>query len=633
MKSNFFKSLFHNKYIVTGVALAVVIVLAAVFTAYGCVLINTDSIMDGVSVHNMDLSGKSYDEAVQMIAQDMQLGEDCEIKFQCGDTAFSLTPSQIELHADSEAIAQQAYDIGHSGNVFRRILDAYSAKFAGTQMQAAYTLNDTLLAASIEENLAEQVMPATPYSVEIEADALVVRNGTDGKGVAEQDIAQKICSDLMDGTADNVITLTISTIPAEPINFDEFCSEYIREAQDAQYTTNNGEYVFTPEVKGISFDIDAARAIIEDNVSNTQPYRIPAQITIPDVTVAQLQSRFAVDTLGTYTTNYSSSDANRASNVALAASKINGVVLNPGERFSFNGVVGPRTAAAGFKVAHVYVGDSVADGLGGGICQVSSTLYNAVLLADLKIVSRTNHSMPVGYVPLGRDATVSYGTIDFVFENNKKHPVTISATTYNRNLTVAIKGVDESDGTQIEIVTENAGYTAYTTKETIDASLAPGVKKVVKNGSNGSIYNSYKIYKKDGVVTGREHIARSNYLPIARVVAVGPAKAQPQQSAPVSAQPQQPPVKQPAQNVQPEKPAEGAQPNQPADGSNGAESAKPEQPPQEQPESEQQSAQQTAPQTPQTGSDANSQQSANGSSSEAASSGAASDEPALQKSN
>ena len=524
-----------NKYIIAGIVSAVTIVLIAVVVAYGCVIVNGDTIVSGVHMGDTELSGYGRQDAAQLIYDRLNPSDDTELYFECEGAEFAVSAAEAELSVDAEGMAETAYNIGKQGNLLSRIWGGYSSLAFGVEILPKYTLNETKLSAAIAENLSDKVTDITPYSVEIVADGLKVRNGIGGRGVAEQDIAEQIYADLSDnGTIDNVIRLTITDIPPQPIIFDEFCGEYIREAKDASYENHDGEYVFIPEVEGISFDMDTAERILADNVSNTEPYIIPAVVTIPEVTVAQLRSKFAVDVLGSYTTNFASSDANRASNVSLAASKINGVVLNPGERFSFNDIVGPRTAATGFKTAHVYEGDRVVDGMGGGICQVSSTLYNAVLLADLKIVYRTNHSMPVTYVPLGRDATVSYGTIDFIFENNKKHPVTIVATSQNRSLVISIKGVDESEGTTIELVTENVGYTAYTTKETVDNSLAPGEKKVIKNGSNGSIYNTYKVYKKDGAEVERVHIARSNYIPVAKVVAVGPAKTEePQATEPV----------------------------------------------------------------------------------------------------
>ena len=561
--SNYLK----NKYIIAALISIVLIALAAGFIAYGSLIVSGNTVAKGVTAGDTDLSDCTLEQATEILAENFTLDENMQIPFECEDISFSLTAAQINLICDVDTMAQKAYDTGKDGNLFVRILEAYKSKLFGTDILPVYSCDNGMLLAAIDEQLGDKVTPATLYSVETGSDKIIVKNGIGGKGITETDVALLIYEDIADGKIDNTITLTIKDIPAQPIDTAEFISTYIREAKNAEYHEENGEYIFTPEIEGISFDKDIAAQIIEANRDNTQPYEIPATITIPDVTVKDLQSKFATDTLSTYSTSYASSDANRASNVALAASKINGYVLNPRERFSFNQVVGPRTSATGFKVAHVYEGDKVVDGMGGGICQVSSTLYNAVVLADLKIVYRLNHSMPVGYVPRGRDATVSYGTIDFVFENNKKYPVTISATTYNRVLTISIKGVDESDGVTINITTENAGYTPFSTTEVTDQSLKPGETKIVKQGSNGSIVNSYKVYKKDGQTIKTEFLAKSTYIPVTRVVHKGPEKQEkPTENVPQT--PEQPqPEQQPETNVpeqpQPEQPTENPEPQQP----------------------------------------------------------------------
>ena len=131
------------------------------------------------------------------------------------------------------------------------------------------------------------------------------------------------------------------------------------------------------------------------------------------------------DVLGEFKTEYNSGNTNRSTNIKLAASKINGCIINPGEVFSYNETVGERTIEEGYKDALVYVGGEVANGVGGGICQVSTTLYNACLFANLEIVERTNHSFTPHYVAAGRDATVSWGGPDFKFRNNRNYPVMI----------------------------------------------------------------------------------------------------------------------------------------------------------------------------------------------------------------
>ena len=135
------------------------------------------------------------------------------------------------------------------------------------------------------------------------------------------------------------------------------------------------------------------------------------------------------DRLATYSTTYNASNYNRSTNLRLSASKINGVILMPGEEFSYNKTLGQRTAAAGYKPAGAYVGGKVVNEYGGGICQTSSTLYNTVLLANLEVTSRTNHCYVSSYVPISRDATVSWGTLDFKFKNNRKNPAFIGPST------------------------------------------------------------------------------------------------------------------------------------------------------------------------------------------------------------
>ena len=540
-----------NIYVVAGVILVVLIAALTTAAAYTAAVTGGDRILGGVYSDGVNLSGMTESDAESALAENAAQVRDV-IDFVCDDVRFAVTAAQIGLEPDFEASAKQAYEYGRDGNIIERTKAVIGAKFAKKRFDTVYKCDENLLFAAIDDNIADKIVSVTPYSVEVGTDRLVVTNAVGGREPQTDGLVDKTIK-YATHESDEPVEIVLRDVAAPEIDFDEFCSQYLRDAADATYTEQDGGYVFTPEVRGISFDKAEAKRIIEENRANSEPYEIPAVITEPKVTVAQLEDMFVSKTISEYSTSYASSDANRASNVALAASKINGKVLNPGERFSFNGVVGPRTAATGFKIAHVYEGDRVVDGMGGGICQVSSTLYNAVVLADLKIVSRTNHSMPVGYVPLGRDATVSYGTIDFVFENNKTHPIKITAVTSNRRLTVSVCGA-ASDRAEVDIITENAGYTPFATKEIPDSSMKVGEKKIVKNGTNGAIVNSYKVYKKNGVAVSKEFLAKSTYVAIAREVKVGTAPTG--ESAPVQNEtPQTPQTPQPPQ-TEPEQPGE-----------------------------------------------------------------------------
>lgn len=216
------------------------------------------------------------------------------------------------------------------------------------------------------------------------------------------------------------------------------------------------------EQKGIELDKDATRTAL---LKNGAPALADGETT--DIVVKEEEPKVTADDLGkmgtlmaSFTTDYGSSPGNRKTNVGLAASKINGTLLGPGEVFSYNDTVGPREAELGWKMAHQFQDGMVVDGIGGGVCQVSTTLYNAVLFADLKIVSRENHSLPVAYVTPGRDATVSYGSTDFKFQNSTDGPIFIGARATGDTLTFRIYGTKAPERKILSIYTGERRYNA-----------------------------------------------------------------------------------------------------------------------------------------------------------------------------
>ena len=253
----------------------------------------------------------------------------------------------------------------------------------------------------------------------------------------------------------------------------------------------------------------------------SETYTIPLKTLYPDVTTNEIGTEAFPDKLATYSTSYASSNANRSTNIALAASKINGTVLMPGEEFSFNGTVGKRTAANGFKTATVYSNGQVTTDYGGGICQVSSTLYNTVLKANLEITNRVNHTFTVGYVPIGLDATVSWGSPDFKFKNNRSYPIKIVATTSNKRLTISVFGLKEDVEYEVELVSYKTGTIPYSTVYTTDSSLGKGKTKVVQWGSNRATSVAYKILKLNGKEVSRTLLSKDRYSPHNQIIARG----------------------------------------------------------------------------------------------------------------
>ena len=185
------------------------------------------------------------------------------------------------------------------------------------------------------------------------------------------------------------------------------------------------------------------------------------------------------DLLSEFSTNYSVRDKDRTTNLQLAANKINGTVLMPGETFSYNKVVGERTIAAGYKEAPIYVSGEVVDGLGGGICQITSTLYNAVIYANLDIVERSNHQFVPSYVKASRDATVVYGAIDFKFKNNRNYPIKINCSVSGGIAKFQIFGLKQEDDYDVQI-------SAYETGRTATAIYSEAYKILKRNGKEVS---------------------------------------------------------------------------------------------------------------------------------------------------
>lgn len=271
-------------------------------------------------------------------------------------------------------------------------------------------------------------------------------------------------------------------------------------------------------------EVELIKALDEDGDLTVPLKEGPKKIT--DEVLAQI-----TDVVAEFKTNFSSGNRPRSSNIKLASSKIEGVILLPGEKFSFNGTVGRRTIQGGFKEAGVYLNGKHDTGVGGGICQVSTTLYNAALFANLKIVSRTNHSMPVPYVPPGRDATVNYGAQDLAIENNMKTPIVISHTYSPGTLTFRILGKKE-EGLEVKITLGKTKTWDPGSRREYDSSLPAGSTRVIQSGTSGRSVTSFRTVYKNGVKVSSESLGLSYYSGGPRIVAYGPSAPKPQVTAP-----------------------------------------------------------------------------------------------------
>lgn len=323
----------------------------------------------------------------------------------------------------------------------------------------------------------------------------------------------------------------------------EWASKIDRPAKNASLSLATGAII--PEQIGLRLDvIKNKEQILRELRARTNQSLVVEELR-PNITVGDIEKSGVKDLLGIYTTYFNAIDTNRTSNIRVAVEKINGTLLQPGEVFSYNGVVGPRDIQHGFKEALEIVDGEFVPGIGGGVCQVSSTLYNAVLYAGLKIVDRTNHSKPLSYVPVGRDATVAYGYLDFKFANTSATPVLILAEVQGNQLKMGIFGKDIMGETVKIVVVDQKEIPPDVTKKE-DPSLYIGETKEEQQGLPGYEATALRIWMLHGKEVRREVLSRDKYLPTKAVIRIGTKPAPAAVDLPPAATTTAPPGKVPA---------------------------------------------------------------------------------------
>ncbi|MCI9355403.1 MAG: hypothetical protein HFE58_11530 [Firmicutes bacterium] len=308
----------------------------------------------------------------------------------------------------------------------------------------------------------------------------------------------------------------------------EIATEFNVEAQDSTITRKNGAFQITEEQKGYAMDVDKTVPKVEEMLEQNTGGTIEPEITITEPKVTKADNEKVTDLIGTYSTTYSANAAGRNENLRVGCANIDGTVIAPGEVFSMNVGLGPQTYANGYKDAGVYVNGKVEQGVAGGVCQVTSTLYNAVILAELEVVERYPHSMTVGYVPLGRDAAVAGDYKDLKFRNDTEYPVYLEAYARDGKVVCNLYGHEIHDAghkVDFEMVFDGT-IPKPAEKVTQDATKPEGYRQVTYTGKTGSKVSTYKIITENGKQISKEWFSSSTYRATADEVTVGTKKAE-----------------------------------------------------------------------------------------------------------
>lgn len=312
-------------------------------------------------------------------------------------------------------------------------------------------------------------------------------------------------------------------------NFDDLKKETVltnlareinKKPLDAHPIFNEDGTISIAESKnGRYLDLNETKELLNQDMIHQDRIELPVYKTDPKITSGYYEGIDKI--LGDFNTDYSSSIKNRKENIKIAAEKFNNLKLTPGEEISFNDTVGEISEETGFKNATVIVGGEYEDGIGGGICQVSTTLYNSLILSDLEIVERHNHSRPINYVDLGTDAAVVRGYKDLKFKNNTNNPIIILAEANGEKLDFKVLGNSSDRDYEVKIVPERLGVVSPDVKTTYSDSIPEGETVVKESGKRGYSYKTYKEIIKNGEVLEKSEISKSYYVPKSKVLVVG----------------------------------------------------------------------------------------------------------------
>lgn len=371
----------------------------------------SDTIQSGVYIKGINVSGLTKKEAIALIENELKDKMEAPLELTYKNNKYYLEIEQIGAKFNIEESVNYALSIAKSGDFFSDLQEYITTFLTNINIEPNLIYNDEMLTMyleNIESNLPDQLEEPSYY---IEDEELIITNGKDGVGIEMTPLKQMIIDSIYDLSFANAYMQIPTYIrKPDPINVEKIHDEVFRQAENAYFTTE--PYAVFADVVGVDFNSEEVKQMIEEDPS-AEEYIADLIYTKADVTVNDLGAEAFPDLLASFSTRYVTSNRDRTTNLRLAAEKIDGTVVMPGEIFSYNTVVGKRTIAAGYKEAAIYENGQVTSGLGGGICQISTTLYNAAIAANMEIESRRNHMFVPSYADPRKRCNSSLGIYRF----------------------------------------------------------------------------------------------------------------------------------------------------------------------------------------------------------------------------
>ena len=472
-----------------------------------------DRVFPGVTLGDRSLSGLSQNQLRQTLTADSLLSGEVVLTAG-GEELGRRTQKELGAYINSESLAGAAWSVGREEGGLGWIKNGWTMLTGllgghNSSDLVVYYDDDTLRQTAAEmAALFDQEQVDGSY--ELTEDGIYAVKPAEGRTLDQPALIRAITDlDGGAGTAD----APFESVPGRDLDLEAIALELNAEPSPARYDIPTGKVV--DGRIGVSLDPQAAQFALDAAA------RLPADVTYPSMTAQELEAVLFRDVLGS-TSTWVGGTSIRRGNVKLAGESCNGVVLNDGDVFDYNAVVGKRTTDRGFGAAPAYVNGETVDTIGGGICQVSSTIYYATLLANLEIVERYAHRYAPSYITWGMDATVSWGGPEFRFRNNTGYPIRVDVT-YDKknNIKVEIVGT-KTDDTYVKMTYKNLGDTPYETERIETEDLAWGTEQQKQSPYTGHQVVSYRnIYKGDGTLISSTQEAKSNYKSRNEIIMVG----------------------------------------------------------------------------------------------------------------
>ncbi|MGB7604605.1 MAG: VanW family protein [Lutisporaceae bacterium] len=435
-----------------GLIFTVVFLIFAIIVASTVALLSDNIIQPNMSISGIDVSGLTRYEAenrLKNIYEEKISEAFILLKFE--NKEWKIGYKDLAYSYNIEEAVDKAYSVGHTGDVFKRLVETVNARLK-------------------------------PHSFEVE-----------------------------------------SKYNTEPIYklIDQIAVEIDQDVIDATIRYKGKGFEITDETIGRILDKEGTLTSVTNQLHNVEIGLLELPVEIVEPVVKRADLAHVQDKLGEFSTKFNAADFDRTTNIKVATSSASHVLIRPGEVYSVNETIGPRLAKFGYKDAKVIINNELVPGIGGGVCQVSSTLYNAVLLSNLKIIERKNHTLTLSYVELGRDATISGDYIDFKFLNNTDYPIYIYGEVQGSWVKFTVFGKNENPGRTVKINSVIVKTIPPEIKIIKDATMPVGTEKIEKKAHTGYVVKTERIVYENGKEILREVLGNSNYRVVNGVTRVG----------------------------------------------------------------------------------------------------------------